>query len=119
MSLLMMVVLSGCTFNVHLLVDNENVITPKVADNEIDKRLKELVDSYAQNRGFSGVVLVMRGNETILEASYGRADIEWNVPNSLNARYQIGSLSKPVATVTVAQLLSHTSGIKDISRNLN
>ena len=114
--------------------------------------IQALVDSYAENQGFNGTVLVARGEEILLEASYGEADAEWGVPNSPSTRYGIGSLSKPFAAtlvmnlvedevlsldgtlgeylpdlyagtpaapITISQLLSHTSGIADIPRDLN
>lgn len=103
-----------------------------------------LVSQYHREGKFSGAVLVGRGNEVVYERALGLADEAWNVPNTLDTRFQIGSLTKqftgtlilglvrehrleldaPVTTylpdypsaVTIRQLLSHTSGVPDFVR---
>ncbi len=116
------------------------------------EELRAVVEQYVEKRDFSGTVLIARQGEVILEEAYGEADLEWGVKNTVDARYRIGSLSKPflatlvmklveqgavsldgtlglylpelyadtgAARVTVAQLLSHTSGLKDVPNNFN
>lgn len=103
-----------------------------------------IVSKYHREGKFSGAVVVGRGNAVVYERALGVADETWNVPNALDTRFQIGSLTKqftgtlilgllnehrleldaPVTTylpaypslVTIRQLLSHTSGIPDFVR---
>lgn len=67
--------------------------------------LKQLVDSYAANRGFNGVVLVAQHGRVLYRAAYGLANREWQVPNTPEAVFRIGSLSKPVTAILVLQLV--------------
>lgn len=67
--------------------------------------LKQLVDSYATNRGFNGVVLVAQHGRVVYRAAYGLANREWQVPNAADAVFRIGSLSKPITAILVLQLV--------------
>ncbi|MGQ0798560.1 MAG: serine hydrolase domain-containing protein [Pseudomarimonas sp.] len=88
-------------------------------------------------------VLVMRGDEVLFRSARGQADVEAGVALTAADRFRIGSVTKPItaaglltlvdagkvslpdplskylpdypggAGITVAQLLNHTSGIKD------
>jgi CubicO group peptidase (beta-lactamase class C family) len=63
------------------------------------------IDSYfasqARDRRFSGVVLVARGDEIVLERGYGFADFELAVPMRRDAVMRLGSLTKPVTASAV------------------
>jgi D-alanyl-D-alanine carboxypeptidase len=54
---------------------------------------------------FSGVVLVARRDEVLMEEAYGLADLERRVPNTLTTRYHVGSIDKMFTAVAVAQLV--------------
>jgi len=53
---------------------------------------------------FMGTVLVSRGEQTIFEKAYGLADVEWNVPNMIDGRFRIGSLSKQFTATCILLL---------------
>ena len=67
--------------------------------------LKQLVDSYAANRNFNGVVLVAQHGRVMYRAAYGLANREWQVPSSADSVFRIGSLTKPVTAILVLQLV--------------
>lgn len=72
---------------------------------EASPDFRQLVDSYATHRGFNGTVLIARGGKVLFRRSYGQAAAEWAVPNQPEARYRIGSLSKPLIATLVMQLV--------------
>ncbi|MFT4204462.1 MAG: serine hydrolase domain-containing protein [Chitinophagaceae bacterium] len=106
-----------------------------------------LLDNYMQTQSktneFTGSVLVAKHGKIIYKKAFGMADKEWKIPNKLNSKFEIGSLTKqftavcilqlaergklnltdklnkyfpdfPKAdSVTIQMLLNHTSGIKD------
>src|SRR6266550_1188169 len=66
----------------------------------IDARVKEYVDAGL----FSGVILVAKGDEAIYQKAFGLADRTFNIPNTLDTKFHIASLSKPVTAAAVLLL---------------
>ncbi len=106
------------------------------------------VDRIAREDGFSGVILVARGNQVLLRKASGLADRERNIPNTVETKFPLESITKqftaaaillliedgklsltdPIAKyypacppawkdITIAQLLTHSSGIDDDAVN--
>jgi len=73
------------------------------------KNYPQLLDQYMQAqstiRGFSGAVLVMKQNKVLLEKGYGLADREWNVSNTAETKYRIGSVTKQFTAACILQLI--------------
>ena len=67
--------------------------------------LTELIDSYARNRQFNGVVVVASDKHGFCGAAYGAANHDWDTPNALDTRFRIGSLTKPLTATLVMQLV--------------
>jgi len=49
-------------------------------------------------------VLVAKGNDVILDKAYGSADLEWNVANTVDTKFRIGSLTKQFTAASVILL---------------
>jgi CubicO group peptidase (beta-lactamase class C family) len=79
--------LSGCT-------------TPN-STNEIANYLEEL---DAEEK-FSGVVLIAKEGEAILERAYGLANRDYEVSNQLDTKFNLGSMNKMFTGVSVLQLV--------------
>ncbi len=111
--------------------------------------LRQRVDRYVQNYvragAFSGAVLVARHGTIVLERAYGMANYELSVPNTIDTRFHIASITKtftaaailqlaergklnvtdPIAKyipdypqgaeITIHNLLAHSSGIPDVN----
>jgi CubicO group peptidase (beta-lactamase class C family) len=65
-----------------------------------------LRDEEAADR-FSGTVVVERGGETVLSGAYGHAHLGFRVPNALDTRLNIASITKMLTAVAVLQLVEH------------
>ena len=66
------------------------------------------VDAYmtasVKNDHFIGNIVIARGGVPVVNRSYGMANIEWNVPNSPDTVFRIGSLTKQFTAMAVMQL---------------
>lgn len=108
---------------------------------DLQGTLPEQLDQYLNQEDFQGVVLVAKDNEVVFKEGYGMAATD--TPNTPSTLYQIASLTKtftaiaimqlvedqllsidePISTffpeypnadtITISQLLSHSSGIPD------
>lgn len=72
-----------------------------------------IVDTFP---GFSGVVLVAKGGEPVFRQAFGQADREWGVPNAIDGKFRIGSLTKAFTAAAIMQL--HEAGKVDIDESV-
>jgi D-alanyl-D-alanine carboxypeptidase len=79
-------------------------IPASAADEEVSRALDGWLERLVQADAFSGVVLLERGGKTLLRKAYGKADLEWAVPNTEDTLFNIGSITKLFTKVAVAQL---------------
>jgi len=63
-----------------------------------------VVRPVADRGEFMGAVLVSRGERTVFKKAYGLADMEWNVANTVDGRFRIGSISKQFTAACVLLL---------------
>ncbi len=72
------------------------------------KNYPKLLDEYAQAefkvKEFNGTVLVMQKGKAIYKKAFGMADREWNVANTVNTKFRIGSVTKQFTAACILQL---------------
>src|SRR5215471_10896416 len=67
-------------------------------------RMDAIVRLKADDKDFSGSVLVARGDHIVLNKSYGLANIEWNIPNTPTTKFRIGSITKQFTAAAILLL---------------
>ncbi len=67
---------------------------------------KFLVSPSEDGRLFSGVVDVRRDGEVLFQSAFGLASPRWGVPNTLDMRFDVASISKLFTSVAVLQLVA-------------
>lgn len=56
------------------------------------------------NRTVGLVAAVVKGDDTLLLKAYGKADVEWDVPMSVDAMFEVGSITKQFTAAAILQL---------------
>lgn len=76
------------------------------ADAAISKpaQIATYVEQWAKDNRFSGVVLAGDRGEVIYQKAFGYAVREWQIPNTLKTRFQIGSATKQFTAYLVLKL---------------
>src|SRR5688572_1390577 len=69
------------------------------------KQIDELVQPLARTEQFSGVVLASENGQVIYEKAFGMANAELKVPNTVNTRIGIASVTKPMTSIILLRLL--------------
>ncbi len=70
-----------------------------------EKEFEGLFQTLVDADKFSGVVLVAKEDEIIFEKAYGYACKNFEVPNQLDTKFNIGSLNKVITKIAILQLL--------------
>jgi len=70
----------------------------------LSQRLEHYLDEYEQSWPLSGTVLVARNGEVLLSKAYGFANLEHQVPNTLDTKFRIWSLTKSFTAMAILML---------------
>jgi CubicO group peptidase (beta-lactamase class C family) len=62
------------------------------------------IELHVSNQQFMGAVLVARGGRLLINRGYGFADLEWNIPNTPDTRFRIGSVTKQFTAAAILLL---------------
>ena len=79
--------------------------TKKLTEAEMAKELDTFVQKLADADLFSGAVLVAKDGKTIYQKAVGIANKDFNAPNKIDTKFNLGSMNKMFTAVAIAQLV--------------
>lgn len=82
----------------------EAPVGPPPSDRGIVASLAGPLDSLVRADRFSGAALLVKGDSVLFEHAYGMASRERHEPNTLDTRFNLGSINKIFTTVAIQQL---------------
>ncbi len=71
---------------------------------EFATKASAYIDSYIRDGQFSGTVLVVKDGKPLLRKGYGLANREWNIPNTPETRFRLGSITKQFTAAAILRL---------------
>lgn len=79
--------------------------TPLAAASKAEQ-IDSLLKKYNALRQFNGSALVADANGVVLKKGYGFANFEWQIPNTPDTRFRIGSITKQFTSMVILQLVA-------------
>ncbi|WP_164021681.1 serine hydrolase [Pyxidicoccus trucidator] len=81
-------------------------IVPTAGAATKSQEIDRLVTKFHQLRKFNGTVLVADEKGLVLKKGYGSANFEWQVPNTPDTKFRIGSVTKQFTSMVIMQLVA-------------
>jgi CubicO group peptidase (beta-lactamase class C family) len=69
------------------------------------EKIDKLVSLYAEDGYLNGAVLVADNGKIIYQKAFGLANLEWEIPNQVDCKFEIYSLSKQFTTMLIMKLI--------------
>ncbi len=80
------------------------------------KKLLEIMKTYHKYNMFDGSVLVAENGKIIYKDAFGLANREWDIPNTSDTKFMIGSISKPITATLILILVQ--KGLVSLDKTL-
>ncbi len=67
-------------------------------------RMEQIIQSSVTGKRFMGSVLVAQNDQVLLDNGYGYANLEWQIPDSPQAKFRLGSITKQFTAACILLL---------------
>ena len=74
-----------------------NILSAQTVAEKID----QLITEYQNDRHFNGSALIADNFKTVFEKGYGFANMEWNIPNTPDTKFRLGSITKQFTSMLI------------------
>ncbi|HEV2707858.1 MAG TPA: serine hydrolase domain-containing protein [Pyrinomonadaceae bacterium] len=79
--------------------------TRRLSEQEVVSELDAFVKKMAEADLFSGAVLLAKDGRPLYNKAYGKANKDFDVPNRVDTKFNLGSMNKMFTAVAIAQLV--------------
>ncbi len=81
--------------------------TLSAQQSEMQKKVNDYIDAYVQMKQFSGSILIAKNGQVMLSKGYGKSSHQFNIENTPQTKYRIGSLTKGFTALAIIQLVEN------------
>lgn len=78
--------------------------------------LNEFIESFAKQNNFNGTILIQQQSKIRYQKSFGYANFQFKIPNRIDTKYKIASITKLFTSVLIMQLVE--KGKIDLDRTI-
>src|SRR5262245_13975937 len=71
---------------------------------DLAPKFDEYLSAASKVSGFAGAVLVARDGKVIFSRGYGMANLEWDIPNTPQTKFRLGSITKQFTAAAIVLL---------------
>lgn len=71
---------------------------------DIATKADAFVASLAKQNKFSGTVLIAKEGKIVFEKAYGMANYDWSIPNTIDTKFRLGSVTKQFGAAAILKL---------------
>ena len=93
------------------------LINLNIFSQSAESKINELMNAYAENGQFNGTILVKKGDKIIYKNALGYANREWDILNTIDSKFLIGSIGKPFTALMTLILVN--DGLIDLNATIN
>jgi CubicO group peptidase (beta-lactamase class C family) len=86
--------------------ENEVSLPASLSKAQLTALLDERINKLAADDEFSGVVLIAKKDQPVYQKAVGLASKEFNVPNRIDTKFNLGSINKLFTQIAIAQLVA-------------
>jgi CubicO group peptidase (beta-lactamase class C family) len=78
--------------------------------------LDKFIDSYVKVNNFNGTILIQKNKQIAYQKSFGFANLPFKVPNTIETKYKVASITKALTAVLILQLFEQ--GKLDLNKTI-
>ena len=87
-----------------LCLASPSVVSPKQSADNLTAKAAAYMEELQHLGGFSGIVLLARDGKILFARAYGMANLEHDVPNTVDTKFRLGSITKQFTAVGIMML---------------
>lgn len=92
--------------SLHLVINRHSLAQSNsiASTSKLKSSVEAYLQPYVEMNDFSGVILIAQGKEVVFEQAFGMANFELGLANTVETRFQVGSISKGLTAAAIFAL---------------